>query len=113
MIWSIISSLLVLIPSTFLLVFFVKLLNWIYLTIFLPKDIDLSAYGGSKIVEEPMRNPKAWALITGASDGIGAAFAKVKHHFKLEKPLKNLLIKYRSLLEKGSICFYSEEILRN
>lgn len=79
MIWTIISSLLCLIPSTFLLVFLIKLSNWIYLTVVPSKDFDLSAYGGSKVVEGPMRSPKVWALITGASDGIGAAFAKVKH----------------------------------
>ena len=77
MIWSLISYLLIVIPSTFLLVFLVKLFSWIYLTVFPSKDFDLSAYGGSKVVEGPMRNPKSWALITGASDGIGAAFAKV------------------------------------
>ena len=87
MISSIISSLLFLIPSTFLLVFLVKLLNWIYLTVFPSKYFDLSAYGGSKVVEGPMRNPKAWALITGASDGIGAAFAKVNYAHLILKPV--------------------------
>lgn len=77
MISSLISSILILIPSIFLFVFFVKLFNWIYLTVFASKECDLAAYGGSKGIEGLTRNPKTWALITGASDGIGAAFAKV------------------------------------
>ena len=62
---------LTLIPTVFLFLFLFKLLFWLNLTLF-PGVLDLSAYGGSG------RSKRAWALITGASDGIGAAFAKVK-----------------------------------
>lgn len=65
-----------LIPSAFLLIFLYKLVNWIYLTLWTPKELDLSAYGSRP--KNSARTPKAWALITGASDGIGASFAKVK-----------------------------------
>lgn len=71
-----ISFILSLIPTVFLVVFLARLLNWIYLTfIASSKPLDLSAFGGNG------RSKRAWALITGASDGIGAAFAKVKMIF--------------------------------
>jgi hypothetical protein len=63
--------LLTLIPIAFLSLFLFKLAFWLKLTLF-PAALDLSAYGGSG------RSKRTWALITGASDGIGAAFAKVK-----------------------------------
>ena len=72
----------VLVPSAFLLIFVTKLANWIYLTFWTCSELDLSIYGGrrekQKYSYSSSRTPKAWALITGASDGIGAAFAKVK-----------------------------------
>lgn len=74
--FTIISLILTLIPSTFLLVFLLRLANWANLTFLSSKSgaLDLSAYGGSG------RSKRAWALITGASDGIGAAFAKVQNY---------------------------------
>ena len=69
-----ISSILSLIPAAFLLVLLGRLFNWIYLTFVVSsKPLDLTIFGGNG------RSKRAsWALITGASDGIGAAFAKVK-----------------------------------
>lgn len=65
-------------PATFLFLFLFKLANWLNLTLFPSKSdsLDLSAYGGNG------RSKRAWALVTGASDGIGAAFAKVKFKTK-------------------------------
>lgn len=76
-----IGLLLSLVPAAFLLLFLVKVGNWLRLTLFTSKSssaLDLSAYGGNG------RSKRAWALITGASDGIGAAFAKVRS--KLKRP---------------------------
>ena len=71
---TVFSLILTAIPSAFLFIFLLKLANWLNLTLFPSKSdaLDLSAYGGNG------RSKRAWALVTGASDGIGAAFAKVK-----------------------------------
>lgn len=68
------ALILTLITTAFLFLFLVKLFFWLKLTLF-PGVLDLSAYGGSG------RSKRTWALITGASDGIGAAFAKVNDSY--------------------------------
>jgi hypothetical protein len=73
MILASILLLIKLIPVAFIVIFATKLLNWVYLTFVSSNGaLDLNRYGGNG------RSKRAWALITGASDGIGAAFAKVK-----------------------------------
>lgn len=69
LIWSFLTVAPALISASFLLAFLVRLCNWIYLSIFARGPLDLAAYGG--------RSRRSWAVVTGASDGIGAGFAKV------------------------------------
>lgn len=78
---TIAGILLVAVPAVFLFIFLLKVFNWLYLTLWTPKELDLSDYGGCRphgtLSLPSNRTPKSWAVITGASDGIGAAFAKV------------------------------------
>ena len=73
--WTILSALSLLIPAFFLLSSLIKFANWVNLTFSWfngGKGLDMSRYGGGN-----GNGKRPWALITGASDGIGAAFAKV------------------------------------
>lgn len=59
-----------LLSGLFLVTFVAKLGHWIKMTFFSSNRMDLRPYGAG--------HRHSWAIVTGASDGIGAAFAKVK-----------------------------------